>query len=93
MNDSDKPKVNPAFTVEKFDDEILLYSEKTTQAVYLNDTAHVVLALCQEDLSVSEMVQYLEQAYPDQKEEIRDDVIAALKTLQDQDVIFFEDDK
>ena len=87
------PKVNSEFSVEKFDDEILLYSESGTNAIYLNDTAHVVWLLCQEKMNVKEMVSYLEQQFPDQKEKIREDVIAALNTLHLNGVVEFDDEE
>jgi hypothetical protein len=92
MQDTQKPTVNTTYTVEKFDAEILLYTEAGTQAVYLNDAAHAVWLLCKEDMSVGQMVQYLEEVYPDQKEQIRSDVAAALETLHSNGVIEFEDE-
>jgi hypothetical protein len=81
MNDNDRPVANPAFTAEVFDDEILLYSAAGAQAVYLNNAAHAVWRLCQENLTVGQIINYLEQAFPEQKEQIRPDVMAALELL------------
>lgn len=66
MKDKQTPTVTLGYSVEKFDDEILLYSEACTQAVYLNDAAHAVWLLCKEDMNVGQIVQYLEEMYPDQ---------------------------
>ncbi len=52
MNDAQTPQVNPAFTLEQFEDEILLYNPGGTQAVYLNNTAHAVWLLCQENMTI-----------------------------------------
>ncbi|PHR26208.1 MAG: hypothetical protein COA36_12730 [Desulfotalea sp.] len=92
MKDTQKPIVNTTYTVEKFDDEILLYTEAGTQAVYLNDTAHTVWLLCKEDMTVGQMVQYLEQQYPEQQKLIRGDVTGALETLLENGVIGFTDE-
>lgn len=92
VQDEQKPAINPSYTVEKFDDEILLYTEAGTQAVYLNDAAYAVWLLCKEDMSVGQMILYLEQVYPEQKEQIRKDVLAALGTLQSNGVIEFTDE-
>ncbi len=92
MDDNRKPEVNPEYTVEKFDDEILLYTEAGTQAVYLNDTAYAVWQLCKEDMTVGQIIEYLEEAYPDQKEQIRDDVMTALNTLESKNVIELQDE-
>lgn len=91
MDDNKKPIVNAAYTVEKFDDEILLYKEAGTQAVYLNDAAHAVWHLCKEDMTVGQIIEYIEQAYPEQKDQIRKDVTAALEVLQENNVIEFTD--
>ena len=92
MNDEQKPAINSGYTVEKFDDEILLYSEVGTQAVYLNDAAYAVWLLCKEEMSVGQMIQYLEEVYTDQKEQIRKDVLVALDTLLSNGVIGFDDE-
>ncbi len=92
MNEAEKPVINPEYSAEKFDDEILLYSKATTQAVYLNDAAHAVWLLCQEGMTIGQMIGYLEQLYPDQKSQIRRDVLSALKMLQENDVVRLEDD-
>ena len=93
MKDTLVPVVNSEYTVEKFDDEILLYSESGTSAIYLNDTAHVVWLLCKENMNVMAMVNYLKQQFPDQKEKIREDVITALNTLHLNGVVEFFDEK
>ncbi len=89
MQDTDKPKLVEGFTLEKFDNEILLYSEEGTQAVYLNDSAYAVWLLCKEDMTIAEMVDYLEKNYPEQQKQIRGDVFAALNILQENGVIEF----
>ena len=91
MNDTDRPVVNPAFTPENFDGEILLFSKAGTQAVYLNDAAHAVWQLCKEELTVGQIIEYLEQRYPEQKEQIRPDISAALELLIANNVIELAD--
>jgi hypothetical protein len=85
------PVVNTEYKIEKFDGEILLYAEAETQAVYLNDAAHAVWSLCKEEMTVGQIIEYLEQMYPDQKEQIKDDVFNALQTLQSHHVIEITD--
>lgn len=92
MNDKQIPKINPEYTLEKFDNEILLYTEAGTQAVYLNDAAYAVWQLCQEGVTIEQMVHYLEGSYPDQKGQIKSDVYSALETLKSSGVIEFEDE-
>ena len=81
MKYSQKFTVNPAFKVEKFDNEILLYSVSNTKGMYLNETAYLVWEMCSKDNSIEEIVVLLEEAYPGQNETIRADVLAAVETL------------
>jgi len=87
MNDNATVQVNDLFTVEKFDGEILLYSEDSTQAVYLNDAAHAVYLLCKENMNIGQMIDYLQQVYPEQREQIKGDVLSALEMLQSNNVM------
>ncbi len=42
MENTQKFTLNPEFTVEKFDNEILLYAISKSKGVYLNETAYLV---------------------------------------------------
>lgn len=92
MKDDLIPTINTEFTVEKFEDEILLFSKAEEKAVYLNDSAHIVWLLCKENMSVGQMIQYLEKIYPEQKAQIKDGVVAALEMLMSNDVIGLENE-
>ncbi len=87
MDDYKTPSVNRIYRVETFNGEILLYTEAGTQAVYLNDTAFAVWQLCKENITVGQMVAYLIDAYPGQSDQIRSDVMAALKVLESNNLI------
>lgn len=91
MDENQKPIVDPAYTIEKFDDEILLYTETKDHAVYLNEAAYAVWELCKENLTVGEIVAYLQNLYPDQKKQIEGDVLVALQTLEERGVIRLSD--
>ncbi len=92
MNTSSKPRVSPAFAVEEFDGEILLYDETGAKAFYLNDTANAVLQLCREDVSVAQIIEYLQQAYPDHQERVEQDVMTVLEMLVENKVIELSDE-
>ncbi len=87
MNSNITPKPNPDFIAEQFDDEILLYNKTGAQAVYLNPPAHTVWLLCNENLTTGEIIEFLQQQYPEQREQIREDVVSALEMLQENKVI------
>jgi len=90
MNSAEKFAPNPEYRVEKFDDEVLLYAMSSTKGVYLNDTAHLVWELCGQGKSVDEIVTLLEQAYPEHQVEIRADVILAVQSLTEQNVLVID---
>ncbi|MDK9707817.1 MAG: PqqD family protein [Desulforhopalus sp.] len=81
MKDSQIPVLNEGFKLEKFDNEVLLYSVSDTRAVYLNDTAYLVYGICSSGRNIGEIIALLEDAYPEDKAAIRGDVILALKQL------------
>ena len=87
-----KPRVSESYTAEKFEDELLLYSKTDEQSVYLNNTAQAVLQLCGADLTVAQIVDYLQQHYPDQRQEIEQEVIEVLSMLESNGVITFADE-
>lgn len=91
MKDSAVPVVNPDYLVEQFDDEVVLFSLNGAEVVALNQTAHLVWRLCHENLTVREMIGLLVDTYPDQAEEISDDVIAALETMASHNIIELSD--
>lgn len=88
--DSNKiPQINSSFIAEEFEDELLLFNEEGEKALYLNDTAQAVLKLCGDDLSVGQIIEFLQQQYPDNQDEIVADVIEVLATLESNGVISF----
>lgn len=81
MNSSQKFEINTLFQVEKFDNEILLYSVSKAEGVYLNETAYLVWEMCSKDNSIQEIITLLEEVYPNQKEAIQKDVISTIESL------------
>jgi len=49
--------------------------------------------LCKEDMTVGQIIEYLEEIYPDQQEQIRSDVTDALNTLQSNGVVALSDEE
>ncbi len=81
MEYSQRYSLNPAFKVERFDNEILLYAVSDTSGVYLNETACLVWEMCAQDQTVAEIISVLEAAYPEQAAAIAEDVAAAITSL------------
>ena len=92
MNDSRKFTLNTEFKVEVFDNEILLYSVSNSKGVYLNDTACLVWEMCGKGHSVEESIAILEEAYPEQKGTIRENVIAAVEALVENGALITADE-
>ena len=83
MNFSQKFTLNPEYRVEKFDNEILLYAVSSTKGIYLNETAYLVWEMCANAHTPAEIIDLLEQAYPQQSATIAEDVSAAIQSLVD----------
>ncbi len=81
MDKTQKFSPNPDFTVEKFDNEILLYAVSGGNGVYLNETAWLVWEMCGKGHSVAEIITILEEAYPEHKDSIDADVTAAIESM------------
>jgi len=86
------PAINQDYRVEKFENEIILYTISGTKVIALNETAYMVYQLCNGELTVGEMVKMLSDAYPGQEEAIRADTISAVETMRDNGVIEFSDE-
>jgi hypothetical protein len=91
MKDIQRPVLNDAFKLEKFDKEILLYSVTDTRAVYLNETAYLVYAMFGAGKSVGEIIALLTEAYPEQEDSIREDVTTVLDQLVENGVVVLND--
>jgi len=81
MKDLRKFNLNPDFKTEEFENEVLLYAVSTGKGVYLNKTAGLVRGMCGTGSSVEEIIILLEEAFPEQKNDIRHDVETAVEAL------------
>lgn len=91
MLDTQIPTVNSEFQLERFDNEILLYSVADTTAVYLNETAFLVYGMCNSGQTIGKIIALLEEAYPNEKATIRADVTTALEQLLDNGAVLLND--
>ncbi len=69
------------FSLERLDNEILLYHPGLTKAIHLNETAALVWELCDGKRSVAEIGSLLGDAFPEQADEVRNDVGAVVDRL------------
>jgi hypothetical protein len=78
MEPTCKPKRKPEYRLELVGEDILIYNPEDTKIISLNQTASVIWRLCDGSISVQEMIEALEEFYPDSKNEITADVNATL---------------
>ena len=88
MNPEAIPNPNTEFSLERIDNELLLYHPVKTKAVYLNESAALVWKLCDSSRSVAEIISLLEENYPE-SDSVRDDVQKVLQDLSDAGALEF----
>ncbi|THD70062.1 MAG: PqqD family protein [Bradyrhizobium sp.] len=81
------PKPVADIKVEAIEGELLLYHPRNTVAVYLNPTAAVIWGLCDGQRQVREIIQLIEESYPDSKPTVTEDVLATLADLYEKKVL------
>ena len=79
------PRRNPDYL---YRDGFLVNIHVANDAVYVNDTARVVWGLCDGKTRVAEISASLESAYPENRDEVRDDVLTALELLTTNNIVF-----
>ncbi|MFC1680925.1 PqqD family peptide modification chaperone [Pseudomonadota bacterium] len=86
MNAQHVPQLNSNFRLEEFDNERILYHPAQPQAIYLNETAALVLGLCDNARSIEEIVELLREVFPE-SESLETDVKATLGELSGYGVV------
>ena len=84
-----KPKTIDDFQLEEIDGEVLLYSPKATRSIYLNPSASLIWRLCTGEFSTQEIVESLQEQFPEQAESIADDVMTTLDQFIESQAIEF----
>jgi coenzyme PQQ biosynthesis protein PqqD len=75
------PKALENLKVEIMDGETVIYDDSIQKMIYLNESATVIFQLCDGQRSILEIVELLENAYPDASTSIMDDVLGAVDYL------------
>ncbi len=73
-----KPKTVTDFQLEEIDGEVLLYSPKATRSIYLNPSASLIWHLCTGEFTTQEIIESLQEQFPEQADTIVDDVNTTL---------------
>ncbi len=75
------------FTLQRLDDDVLLYHAGLTRTVHLDPIAALIWQLCSGERSEAAIVSLLADAYPDGGQELPADVRAALNQMARDGVI------
>ena len=76
---SKTPTIQSNFELEEIDGELLLYSPESTRSIYMNSTASIIWRLCDGKLTVGEIVNLLQEAFPDAAETMEADVVHSIE--------------
>jgi hypothetical protein len=83
MEPTSKPIRKSDYRLELVDDETMLYNPADTKIISFNQTALLIWHLCNGQVSVEEMISALQEAYPDSRDEIAEDVRATLEQFEE----------
>ena len=73
--------------LEDMDGECLLYHPETTTTLHLNQPSLVVWNLCDGERSVAEIIGAIQEAFPDQTEQVAEDVVDVVAQLSEKKVL------
>ena len=82
-----KPKTVDDFQLEEIDGEVLLYSPSATRSIYLNPSAAVIWRLCTGEFTAEEIIDSLQDQFPDEAESIKEDVLSTLEKFVESSAI------
>jgi len=75
------PRQVSGFSLQRLDDEVLLYHPGLTRTLHLNDTAALIWQLCDGTTPVGTIVATLQEAFPEHSDAIATDVPVTLQQL------------
>lgn len=87
MNKTEIYKQADQCLLEDMDGELLLYNPNNATTLHLNGPSAVIWQLCTGENTVQEMIDALQEAYPEQAEQIEGDVVSVIKDLTQQEVL------
>lgn len=83
------PRQVSGFSLQRLDDDVLLYHPGLTRTLHLNDTAALIWQLCDGTRAIDAIVQALQEAFPEHREQIASDVPLTLQQLERDGAIEF----
>jgi len=86
MDTSKIVMVESGYLLERMDNEITVYHPTLATSLYLNETGALIWELCDGERPVSEVIDILSELYPEQREQIADDVRALIRRLLEKEI-------
>ena len=80
----DRSKVvvlEPDYFLERIDNEITVYHPSLTTSLYLNETGALIWELCDGNRTVADVINFLQELYPESSSQIDEDVTGVLTRL------------
>ena len=87
MKNTDVYKQAEDCLLEDMDGEMLLYNPENATTLHLNGPSIVVWELCDGKRSVQDIIDMVMEAYPDQSDQISNDVQSVIKDLSSRTVL------
>ncbi len=87
MNNSNVYKQTEDCLLEDMDGEMLLYNPSNATTLHLNGPSVIVWELCDGERSTKEIINMVKQAYPEQSDQIADDIISVIEDLSSRKVL------
>lgn len=87
MDNSTIYQHSPDCLLEDMDGDLLLYNPSNATTLHLNGPSAIVWELCDGKNSVKDMIDIVKEAYPEQQEQIEDDIVNVVKDLLERKVL------
>ncbi len=87
MTNSDVYKQAEDCLLENMDGEVLLYNPANATTLHLNGPSVVVWELCDGSRAVQQIIEMIQEAYPEQSEQIPQDVTGVIEDLASRKVL------
>lgn len=79
--------IEPGYLLERIENEITVYHPTLATSLYLNDTGALIWELCDGERSIAEVIELLVELYPENREQIVDDVRVLIRRLLEKGIV------
>jgi hypothetical protein len=73
--------------LEDMDGELLLYNPINSTTLHLNGPSAIVWNLCDGEATVQQMIDAVQEAYPEQSEQIESDIVSVVKDFVEREFL------